>query len=651
MPSLKVKKNGAWQTVGTQPAVDETLTLPGVAADAKIVGEKFTQQQDTIESVLHESKSYTDTKISALANTAQENLDLFYSAIIRRKANPKTPLDIITYEGGQNQPTHPKVLYFHDGWGGHRYWMVYTPYPDNNNFYENPCITYSDDGITWSEEGILNPIIASTVNGCWYSDPHLVYIPGTNTMELWVRYCSNGSDGMANGWEGVYRMKSTDGINWSEKEYLHHVIDTEWASILSPSIIYDDGKYKIWSVYKRECLKYYESADGTNWKYVRNISINLTPLGSYKLWHFDMIKTNKGYEFVGCYQINGEFDKNNYIAYSWSADNKNFEPAVCVLDNGASGQFDDLELYRPCLVQIGNKYRIYYGAQKNIKIWHIGVVEAPKMDLLNELLTTNTTVALPSYTGVSTKFDAEIVNSFGESPWLTGYYNDNGIVTIDDSLDMHCSQPTSIGNTPKVIGTTASVKYLRASYFDKDNTYVGYDRGEGINTGNTGYATGYTVTVHPDIATYYTVSANTNDKSIITITDLQAERLELNGTLKVNYYINWITGECLAREDNFSAAYQDYIPVSPGEVYYIYAPYKAAKVTSQCVFYDENKIYNFDGDVTSDNRGTYAISDIVQGAEIVVPNGCAYMRFHVGAENLDMAGATVNDIFVYRKSD
>jgi hypothetical protein len=346
--------------------------------------------------------------------------NLFYDAIIKGSANPKEPLNIITYDGGQNQPTHPKVLFFQNGWNGHKYWMVYTPYPNNDSFHENPCITYSDDGINWSEDGIPNPIVSipEEHRGSWYSDPHLVYVPNTDTLELWVRYCSRGTDGLENGWEGVYRLTSKDGIIWSEKEYLYHVIDTEWASVLSPSIIYDEGKYKIWFAYQRDCLKYYESADGTDWQYIRDISIGINPLGNYLLWHFDMIKTEKGYEFVGCYQINGEFDRNNFIAYSWSDSNIIFEPALCVLANGPKGSFDDLELYRPCLVKVHNKYRMYYGAQKNIRIWHIGLVETPEMELLHELLKENSSLILPEFNGT------EVVNNFDESTWTPGYYND-----------------------------------------------------------------------------------------------------------------------------------------------------------------------------------------------------------------------------------
>ncbi len=331
----------------------------------------------------------------------ENNLDIFYSALIRGKGNPEKPLDITTYPGGQNQPTHPKVLYFPEGWNGHKYWMAYTPYPGNDNREENPCITFSDDGINWSEEGISNPIDKTEYDQCYYSDVHLVYIPETETLELWARWNSpSGADGLEPGWEGVYRWKSQDGVNWGEKEYLFHTLDPEFASVLSPSVIYDEGKYKIWYCYKRDCLKYYESEDGTDWQFVRDISVNITPLGDYKLWHFDMIKTDKGYEFVGCYQYKGEFDRNNYIAYSWSEDNINFEPAICILSNGEKGSFDDLELYRPSLVKVGDKYRLYYGAQKIFQIWHIGMTEAPNMELLHELLAANTKDELPTYSDV-----------------------------------------------------------------------------------------------------------------------------------------------------------------------------------------------------------------------------------------------------------
>ena len=64
------------------------------------------------------NKFATEDYVMSMLN--KTDLDLFYSALIRGKANPNEPLNITTYEGGQNQPTHPKVLFFQNG--GIPYW-------------------------------------------------------------------------------------------------------------------------------------------------------------------------------------------------------------------------------------------------------------------------------------------------------------------------------------------------------------------------------------------------------------------------------------------------------------------------------------------------------------------------------------------------
>src|SRR5699024_10013244 len=48
------------------------------------------------------------------------------------------------------EAVHPSVLYFPDGWNGHRYWMAYTPYAGGTDGREDPCIAYSDDGTNWT---------------------------------------------------------------------------------------------------------------------------------------------------------------------------------------------------------------------------------------------------------------------------------------------------------------------------------------------------------------------------------------------------------------------------------------------------------------------------------------------------------------------
>lgn len=309
------------------------------------------------------------------------------------KANPIEPIKIVSsYADGDNQPTHPSVKFFSDGWNGHKFWMAYTPYPNSNATYENPCIAFSDDGINWSEEGISNPIQEKPSSG-YNSDTHLVF--NNNTLECWWREVNGGIT-------YIKRKKSTDGLTWGEAESL---FSGGLLDLLSPAIIYDEEKYKIWVVYNRECLKYYESTDGTNWEYIRDINVT-TLEANWKVWHIDIIRNENGeYEFVGCYQNNGEFDQNNFIFYAKSKDNVNYSIPIKILGNGYSGSFDELELYRPCLCidGIGN-YRMYYGSQKSGKIWSIGLVTCRDIASLNNLLV--------GYNSVIEKMQSEIIELY-----------------------------------------------------------------------------------------------------------------------------------------------------------------------------------------------------------------------------------------------
>lgn len=364
---------------GNDGTFDKTTQFPELTTRAKDIPGAIIENTAQIADITQQFNSHVANHPSGEGSTEQQIDDRINIKLSTQyKANPVEPLNIKTsYIQGEDQPTHPKALYFPSGWNGHKYWMCYTPYPGNANMHENPCITYSDDGVNWSEIGITNPIQPKPSSG-YNSDCHLVFV--NNTLECWWREVT-GTDV-----EIIKRKKSSNGTTWGSEETLYTTSTTTADCCLSPSVIYDEGKYKIWFVYRRECLKCYESTDGTNWQYVRNINVD-TSDGVYKVWHFDIIKNKNIYEFVGCYQYNGLFDKNNFIYYSKSDDNVTYSTPIKILGNGDLGQFDDLELYRPSLLIDGNgNYRMYYGAQKNKAIWHIGLVTCRDIESLNNLL-------------------------------------------------------------------------------------------------------------------------------------------------------------------------------------------------------------------------------------------------------------------------
>ena len=381
--SHKADKSDIYTKIQTDNKISEEITKAQLGGSGEVdlsayatvnyVNNKYLELDSKVNSLNDDIEEIRNSGGTGLNEQQVDNrIDLKLST--QYKVNPLEPLDIKTYDGS-NQPTHPSVKYFENGFGGHKYWMAYTPYPNNNDALENPCITYSDDGINWSEDGINNPIVSKPSSG-YNSDCHLVLVNGL--LECWWREVSNNT-------ETIKRKKSENGVVWGKTETLHTTGVQGLLNCVSPSVIYDEGKYKIWVVYNRECLKYYESSDGTNWQYVRDIDVR-TNDDVYKVWHIDVIKNNGLYEFVGCYQYQGQFNVNNFIYYSKSKDNITYDAPIKILSNGYEGQFDDMELYRPCLCIDDKSYKLYYGAQKDIRIWHIGLVTCKNIESLGNLL-------------------------------------------------------------------------------------------------------------------------------------------------------------------------------------------------------------------------------------------------------------------------
>lgn len=203
-------------------------------------------------------KSYNALEIQS--DTERRNTRNAVEYMMRRNydisyANAPAPIGLTTYVGN-NQIVHPKVLYFPNKFGGYMYWMAYTPYPFANEVYENPCVAYSNDGYNWvNVDG--NPLDDPGGDG-YNSDTHLVYVESTGTLELWYRYVSNYETTPVS--EIIYRQTTNDGINWTEKEIVINNDSGDYVQYLSPAVIHDGGKYKVWAVNSTaNTISYYDN--------------------------------------------------------------------------------------------------------------------------------------------------------------------------------------------------------------------------------------------------------------------------------------------------------------------------------------------------------------------------------------------------------
>lgn len=322
-------------------------------------------------------KNYKDIKemvaIGGPKVVTEESLDIDFGETIFQ--NAETPLDTPTYDGS-NQAVHPKIIYFKDGWNGYKYWLGITPYPYGNDDYENPQLLVSNDGVNFKYfENIKNPLFIpkDIEKGGHYSDIHLCV--ANNSLEIYFRYNPGNEKGTGpdNRNNQILMTMSKDGKEWTEPRL---VLD-KWSlgktyDYVSPIIIYEEGKYKIWFSNYSENLYYTETTDWISFSEVKVCTFKEKD-NNFKLWHHDIIKTDLGYEIIISGYKGRNFNRQN-LYHAISEDGINFSNIEKIMSySNKVSAFDNQSLYRGSLLKVEGKYYLYYSARDTSKRWRIGL--------------------------------------------------------------------------------------------------------------------------------------------------------------------------------------------------------------------------------------------------------------------------------------
>lgn len=284
-----------------------------------------------------------------------------------------TYLSIKTYIDAKGQITHPSIVEFDTLWNGFRYWFAYTPYPYGNGGEENPSIAVSNDLINWhTPTGLYNPIANNEEVNCdELKDSHLVYREDLNRLEMWYMGRLNSTIA-AGGDLLMFRKWSVDGVNWSEYEVMKIMNGTT-----SPSIIYEDGKYKLWAISassrntKNGQLLYYESGDGFEWSECQSCVMGADSL--LMVWH-GSVSRNGQYEFVWI----EDSGNSNVIHYACSEDGINFTAPQSVVHKGAGWR----AFYRPYLHKSNGVYYLFYGVITHENEWFVTYSQGDSVNAL-----------------------------------------------------------------------------------------------------------------------------------------------------------------------------------------------------------------------------------------------------------------------------
>ena len=288
-----------------------------------------------------------------------------------REANADIPVLIQTPDG-KNQTVHPSVVKFDVHWNGYYYWMSHTPYTNASSVVENPCIACSNDGMVWfTPNGLTNPIdsISSLVG--FQSDSELFYNEDTLKLEVWYRETINDATPR---YESIYRKTSSDGVTWSVRELLFSNQGTGGGNngIMSPTVVYSSGIYKIWFVDDNErVIKYYETSVFNSWNFIRDIVISEYD-GNRRTWHLNVIVSDLGYEMLIATRTE-ELYSDQIVYYTKSIDNITYDIPKLLIGKGNVGAWDEMTLYRATFYKKDGIYYIYYSGASVQNEWYIGL--------------------------------------------------------------------------------------------------------------------------------------------------------------------------------------------------------------------------------------------------------------------------------------
>jgi hypothetical protein len=261
--------------------------------------------------------------------------------------------------------------------------MSYAPYPNSDQFQENPNVACSNDMINWvTPPGVTNPLYPTPTGVNYNSDTGIIYNPDTAKLEIWWRTVIVGSPK----YEIIYRITSSDGITWSAPQQCLSTINelgtglgaSDIVHLDSTSPVYRNGIYRFYCCYAQQ-VKYFESTDALNWTdkgYITDVSS--ARIGG---WHIGLFYNSEKSQYEILVATGGSISDIGGMLTHWiSSDGVTnwTQTPFFMLPPDDPNAWDHTGIYRSQLVydNENHKYYVVYSANNKygtVKEWQLGL--------------------------------------------------------------------------------------------------------------------------------------------------------------------------------------------------------------------------------------------------------------------------------------
>lgn len=287
---------------------------------------------------------------------------------------------------------HPCVRYIPEGFAGHRWWMVVTPYPRGNSKYENPVLYYGEGNTEdvpddWTMVGVVQD---THPEGGYNADGNIWF----DGEKLWIIWKENDTNNTRK--ESGYRVIMGcyyDGEKFSEPKVFAHNPDDKSMYLAAP-VLYPLGD-------TIKMLGVYSPVMGDNVpgavKKPRSIAVFSSDNKDYENINFQLEEIaeqvySEGFDFwhIDCFDGYGK----HYCLVTPETGN---EIRLGVSDDGLSYTFYDKPLlhrngfqrvpymYKASGVLIGEIFHLFYPSMIAKNKVHIFCTSVPFSECINKL--------------------------------------------------------------------------------------------------------------------------------------------------------------------------------------------------------------------------------------------------------------------------
>lgn len=262
---------------------------------------------------------------------------------------------------------HPCVRYIEEGFAGHKWWMVVTPYPNGNSKYENPVLYYGEGEtdeppIRWTMVSVVQD---THPEGGYNADGNILYMDG----KLWIIWKENDTNNtLKESGNRVIMGCYYDGSSFSKPQLFAHNPDDKSMYLAAP-VLYETARgLKMLGVYSPVM------GDNISGKEKKPRGIAVFGVKGNAIMNtpfvFESIAPQKyynGFDFwhIDCFAGNGRHyclvtpESGNEILLGESVDGLSYHFFDTPLLH-ANGRDRVTYMYKPSGVLIGNRFYLFY---------------------------------------------------------------------------------------------------------------------------------------------------------------------------------------------------------------------------------------------------------------------------------------------------